>query len=70
MKPRSDTNSKASPQRRASQIRAARNGNKEANRETSQSRELHGDKEVPGPRGASERESSSQGSEFNKDFDR
>mgnify|MGYP001339335325 CR=1 FL=1 len=67
MKPRSDTNSKAKPQRRASEVDSARHGNRETNRETSLSRELPGNTKVPGTRGALEKESTSQGSEFNDD---
>lgn len=62
MKPRSDTNSKAQPQKRASEVGNARNASREENRKTNLSRELEPDTRAD--RSATERESSVQGSEF------
>lgn len=63
MKPRLDTNSKARPERPATQTRSEKNSKRQARCDSSQSRELHGDTEPPGDRGACETESQTQGSE-------
>ncbi|HYG21567.1 MAG TPA: hypothetical protein VEH04_02210 [Verrucomicrobiae bacterium] len=62
MKPRSDTNSKAQPQRRASEVGHARNAEHEENRKTNLSKDLKPGK--PADRSAAESESTVQGSEF------
>ncbi len=62
MKPRSDTNARARPQRRARHAGHARNQDHEENSRTSLSRELRD--QPPADRSATERESETQGSEF------
>jgi len=63
MKPRSDTNSRAHPERPATRMRSETNSKRQARCDSSQSRELHGDTEPLGDRGACETESQTQGSE-------